>query len=157
MNSERLRIEIPIDPFYVSVLVYIKYTSQEINKELEELTGEYKEIFDKNDEIEDGITDIQGKYAIILLRDTPNDPQSINTLSHEAFHAVIRIADRIGMELQIDKSEEFYAYLTGYIIEKTLTAIQDNNKPRESFLEQLDALKFYNDTQEQATRLINGL
>jgi len=106
MINSKLRIEIPIDPFYVSVIVYIKYTSQEINKELEELTGEYKEIFDKNDEIEDGITDIQGKYAIILLRDTPNDPQSINTLSHEALHAVVRIADRIGIELQIEKTVE---------------------------------------------------
>lgn len=143
MNNERLRIEIPIDPFYVTVLVYIKYTSQEINKELQELTGEYKEIFDKNDELEDGITDIQGKYAVILLRDTPNDPQSINTLSHEAFHAVIRIADRIGMELQIDKSEEFYAYLTGYIVEKTLTAIQDNNKLTDPISEQLDSVISY--------------
>jgi len=56
---------------------------------------------------------------------------------------VVRIADRIGIELQIDKSEEFYTYLTGYIVEKTLTAIQDNNKLTDPISEQLDSVISY--------------
>jgi len=39
-------------------------------------------------------------------------------ISHEVFHAVSFIMERIGMKLEIELSDEAYAYLIGYVTDK---------------------------------------
>lgn len=47
----------------------------------------------------------------------------ISTISHEAFHATNRIMNSIGAELN-NGSEESYAYLLGYIVDKCMDTIK---------------------------------
>lgn len=60
-----------------------------------------------------------GLETLIWLPEEPSTPKQIGFLSHEAFHAAENIAKAIGIE-HCKKSSEFYAYLTGYIVEETL-------------------------------------
>lgn len=53
--------------------------------------------------------------SIIRLSVYPKSNEDYGTLSHEIFHAVTHILDRIGMRLILLKSDEAYAYLTGYL------------------------------------------
>jgi len=56
---------------------------------------------------------------------TPNG--TLSTVSHEAFHATLKIMEYIGAELN-EGSEESYAYLLGYIIDNILQTINKYNK-----------------------------
>lgn len=58
-----------------------------------------------------------GGQTIIRLPKHPNNCEEFGTLSHEIFHAVVYIMERIGMKLS-GSSDEAYAYLIGYITEQ---------------------------------------
>lgn len=57
-----------------------------------------------------------GGQSLIRICKTPKTPEDYGDLQHEIFHAVSCILDRIGMKLVILKSDEAYAYLTGYLV-----------------------------------------
>lgn len=40
------------------------------------------------------------------------------TVAHEIFHAVTLILDRVGMPFDIEKNDEAYAYLIGYVTQE---------------------------------------
>jgi len=59
-------------------------------------------------------------YTLIRMRKLPDNPDLVGILSHECFHAISGIMDRIGMPLQFGVSEEGYAYGIGYLVSKAL-------------------------------------
>lgn len=56
-----------------------------------------------------------GNALIIWVKDLNDIP----SIAHEVFHLVYFLGKNIGAELT-DESEEFYAYLTGYMMKKIL-------------------------------------
>ena len=70
---------------------------------------------------EDGRLVYSSQYNayFIWLPKIPETVKEIGKLSHEIFHAVFALTENIGSVLSSD-SEEFCAYLTGYLTEKIL-------------------------------------
>lgn len=56
-----------------------------------------------------------GGQTVLRLRKYPKCPVTKGVLAHEVFHAVHFILDRIGTPLEIEKSDESYAYLIQYL------------------------------------------
>ena len=54
--------------------------------------------------------------TVIRLKLQPKKVDMIALISHEVFHAVSFILDRIGMKLDLYSSDEAYAYLTEYLM-----------------------------------------
>ena len=65
--------------------------------------------------------------GLIRLRTFPEYSDNYGTLSHEIFHYATGLMWKIGMELVIEKSDEAYAYLVGYITEKVFDMIRDEH------------------------------
>lgn len=63
--------------------------------------------------------------SIIRLPKLPETTREFGTLAHEIFHVAAFILDRIGMKLEIMKSDEAYAYLIGFI---TTRFYEETNK-----------------------------
>lgn len=61
--------------------------------------------------------------SIIRLRKLPTTSKDFGVLAHEIFHIVTFVLDRVGMSLNINTSDEVYAYLTGYLTEKIYEAM----------------------------------
>ena len=61
--------------------------------------------------------------SIIRLRKLPTTSKDYGILAHEIFHIVTFVLERVGMSLDINTSDEAYAYLTGYLTEKIYTAM----------------------------------
>lgn len=61
--------------------------------------------------------------SIIRLRKLPTTSKDYGILAHEIFHIVTFVLDRVGMSLDINTSDEAYAYLTGYLTEKIYDAM----------------------------------
>ena len=61
--------------------------------------------------------------SIIRLRKLPTTSKDYGVLAHEIFHIVTFVLDRVGMSLNINTSDEAYAYLTGYLTEKIYEAM----------------------------------
>lgn len=53
--------------------------------------------------------------SIIRLRGLPETSEDYGTLAHEIFHIASFVLDRIGTPLQVNVSDESYAYLIGYL------------------------------------------
>lgn len=68
--------------------------------------------------------------GMIRLRHFPEYPRDYGTLTHEIFHYVTGLMWKIGMELVIDKSDEAYAYLIGYITEKVFDMIGKEHRKK---------------------------
>ena len=120
---------IPIEAFNTSILVGVGCTQQELyDKIKEEYKFEAKDVLeDKKDEPQKkgglgGFACIENGFPIIWLADYPKDPDTIAILAHESLHAASYLADKIGIEWDKDKSEEFYAYLVSHI---TRTVLQN--------------------------------
>lgn len=55
-----------------------------------------------------------GNQTLIRLK----SPLSPGVVAHEAFHATAFIFSRIGMKLEIESSDEAYAYMLNYIVDE---------------------------------------
>ena len=54
-------------------------------------------------------------HTVIRLSDFDDRYKFIGTLSHEIFHAVTFIYDRIGIKYELGVSDEAYSYAIGYV------------------------------------------
>lgn len=63
---------------------------------------------------------MNGNIIIRIFGEIQN-PKDYNTLVHELFHAMDFILDFRGLHL-VDGSDEAYAYMIGYLMEKTMEA-----------------------------------
>ena len=68
-----------------------------------------------------GLTSHIEGVCIVRVFDELKTPEEYNTLVHELFHATDFILDHRGMSL-VNGSEEAYAYLIGFLMEKTMEA-----------------------------------
>jgi len=65
------------------------------------------------------------KTIVIYFWNNQDKNRLLNTVTHELFHATHAIMTRVGIKLS-DDSEEAYAYLIGYLTQKTLNFLQLN-------------------------------
>jgi hypothetical protein len=115
-----VKLEIPI--YDVVLFVSINQTDKQIIKECSKffkVTPEWKEkICDPG---YDGrvLSHYDSGLFVLRIHGIEDAASFYSTMSHEIFHVVVGIFDRIGATLD-DSSEESYAYLIGYITKEIL-------------------------------------
>ena len=115
-------IKLIVYPF--NILVSIGQSDKEIEKVLNNLG-----IFNGIDEL---IMDetvrgrtlmLDSNQTIIRLKFNKNKNEFISLISHEIFHAATFILYKIGLEFDINKSDEAYAYLIEYLTKQILDEV----------------------------------
>ena len=56
--------------------------------------------------------------GLVRMNCIPTTPLQISHLAHEIFHIVVHVMNWVGVRLELEKSEEAYAYLTSYLTEE---------------------------------------
>ena len=115
---------IHIEPLYSDLMVHFG-SPKSLRKELKRYVDEsvIKRVYDDNE--------FNGKKALTYMNQDcgvffvwmPNKPstaEDLGFLVHELFHAVVEMCEIIGAEL-VSQSQEFYAYLIGYLTERVIT------------------------------------
>lgn len=105
------------------ILFLIDLSNEEVKTELEsrmfkELWGEIPVLSNWSKTNNGKCTQFSNGSLAIRLKHYPKYPQDHGTISHEIFHAVTLLLDRLGIQFDIEKSDEAYAYLIGYITEQ---------------------------------------
>jgi DNA primase len=115
---------IPIEVFGHDVVVSIGQTDEDLYEEIEENTS--KKDFDKYMANQKAIaTTHKLRSGCILIR-FKDDIDNPGIVAHEAFHAVVFLFKKIGIEYAYE-SEEAYAYTLEYLTNKILKIKEDEN------------------------------
>ena len=130
-----LFMTISVDTFNTTILVGIGGTQQQLyDKIKEDFKFEAKDVLeDKKEDLAKkgglgGFACIENGYPIIWIADYPNTPDNISIVAHESLHAASYLADKVGIDWDKDKSEEFYAYLVSHITRTVLHNYQESIK-----------------------------
>lgn len=67
---------------------------------------------------------LESGETIIRLKKWPITPRDSGIVAHEILHAVTFILWRMGIHFEIEKTDEVYAYLIGYITQKFYEKLQ---------------------------------
>lgn len=132
MSNENI-VTIPMKMFHHDITCFIGSTPIEMgeyfDKRAKPVTKSWKEELTSWDWSHcSGKTFDNTGQPCIWIKSKPNTPYTIAVLAHEALHAMSFLAIKIGMEFDPDKSEEFYSYGTGYIVEKVLDHVKKFDK-----------------------------
>lgn len=65
-----------------------------------------------------------GHQTIIRIKRSITAPRDYGILAHEIFHAVSFILMRMGINLEIEKTDEVYAYLIDYVTTETIKRLR---------------------------------
>jgi hypothetical protein len=115
---------IPIDVYGHDIVVSIGQSDEDLYEEIKENISKKK--FDKKMTNQKSIaTTYKLKTGCILIRfkDDINDP---GIVAHEAFHAIVYLFEKIGIDFAYE-SEEAYAYTLEYLTNQILKIKEDAN------------------------------
>lgn len=115
-------VKLKIYPF--DVLVSIGQSDKELEKTLNSLGvfNDFENLI--MSETTRGRTAVlKSNQTVIRLKFDKNKNAFISLISHEIFHAVTFILYKIGMEFDINKSDEGYAYLIEYLTKQILDEV----------------------------------
>lgn len=118
MGSKKLNFIIPLVVYPFDVMVSIGESNRSICERLLKLgisEEDVKLVLFEKETVQGRCACLSTNQTIIRLRHFPKFPKHYGDLQHEIFHAVSYIMERIGMPLEIEKSDEAYAYLVGYL------------------------------------------
>lgn len=114
-----MRFILKVKPFPVTIGVWCgEWEKEAITQFAKTLDVDAKSL-DAPEDTNAGVCYRLDMATLIWIEEEPTTPRQIGFLAHEAFHAAENVADMVGIK-HCDKSSEFYAYLTGYIVEETL-------------------------------------
>jgi hypothetical protein len=115
---------IPIDVFGHDIVVSIGQTDEDLYEEIKENISKKK--FDKKMTNQKSIaTTFKLKTGCILIR-FKDDIDNLGIVAHEAFHAIVYLFEKIGIEYAYE-SEEAYAYSLEYLTNQILKIKEDAN------------------------------
>lgn len=120
-KTKSINFIIPLVVYPFDVMISIGETNEQIDKHLSKynLTPEDVSLATITSSTVQGRTVMfSSNQTLIRLKDYPVTNRNWADLSHEIFHAVAFIMWKIGMPLEINKSDEAYAYLISYISEE---------------------------------------
>ena len=115
---------IPIEVYGHDIVVSIGQTDSDLYEHIRENISEKK--FDKRFSNQKSIaTTFKLKTGCILIR-FKDDIDNPGIVAHEAFHAIVYLFDKIGIEYAYE-SEEAYAYALEYLTNQILKIKTDEN------------------------------
>jgi hypothetical protein len=117
-NKKTVNFILPLIIYPFDVMVSMGETDEQLKKTIKRYSVTEKEL--------DEISLIgSGRYCLFecgasLLRTKtiPTSAFDFGVLQHEIFHATVSVLWKIGMKLEINVSDEAYAYLAGYLTEQ---------------------------------------
>jgi hypothetical protein len=122
---KKLHVIIPLMVYPFDVMVSFGETDEELEPKLEELDIDTKE--DSEWKME---RTCMGKaimfpqhQTLIRMKVVPYTCADYGILSHEIFHAVTFVMDRVGIPFQLKATDEAYAYLIDYLTKEILLKI----------------------------------
>lgn len=107
---------IPLVIYPFNILVSINETDDEIRNHFKKYNIEEGNFFEYQ-KITTART-LQLETGQTIIRFYTWESCTMATVAHEIFHAVTLILDRIGLIFDIDKNDEAYAYLIGYVTQE---------------------------------------
>jgi hypothetical protein len=117
-------VKYKIDLYNACVFTYIGNTEGFLKTLGKDKEFEMLFAFIKSKEIDSlGTCYYNGSHIVIFIKDHLST-EMYNTLFHENLHATMQILNHIGM-VYSKESEEAYAYLNGYINEKSVTTLKE--------------------------------
>jgi hypothetical protein len=115
---------IPIDVYGHDIVVSIGQSDEDLYEEIKENISKKK--FDKKMTNQKSIaTTFKLKTGCILIR-FKDDIDNPGIVAHEAFHAIVYLFEKIGIEYAYE-SEEAYAYSLEYLTNQILKIKQDEH------------------------------
>lgn len=125
-DNRKLNFIIPLVVYPRDIMVSFGETHDEVNKHLSkyniELDEDERNHFDRSVCLGRTIL-FPTNQTLIRMKRIPGTTQEFGTLAHEIFHAASFILGRMGMPLQLEVSDEAYAYLIGYLTEEIYNKI----------------------------------
>jgi hypothetical protein len=116
---------IPLDVFAHDIVVSIGQSDEDLYEEIKENISKKK--FDKRMANQKSIaTTFKLKTGAILIR-FKDDIDNPGIVAHEAFHAIVYLFEKIGIDFAYE-SEEAYAYSLEYLTTQILKIKEDENK-----------------------------
>lgn len=119
MRSKNFIIPLVVYPF--DVMVSLGQTDYELKKALKKFNCEWDDNM---------ICAGAGRFylnnnnqALIRIWNYPETNEDCGTLSHEIFHIVTHILNRIGMQFKLGTSDEAYSYLVGFLTKEIYNKI----------------------------------
>lgn len=109
---------IPLVVYPFDVMVSFGQTNEDVDKILKKygLTAEDVSFATfTSSTIQGRAVMFESNQTLIRLKLFPETAIDYGNLQHEIFHAVVFIMNRIGMTLEVQKSDEAYAYLVSYL------------------------------------------
>jgi len=115
---------IPLDVFAHDIVVSIGQSDEDLYEEIKENISKKK--FDKRMANQKSIaTTFKLKTGAILIR-FKDDIDNPGIVAHEAFHAIVYLFEKIGIDFAYE-SEEAYAYSLEYLTNQILKIKEDAN------------------------------
>ena len=118
MKSKKLNFIVPLIVYPFDIMVSFGETNEEIDKHLSKYNltaGDVQLATFTSETVQGRSVMFSSNQSLIRLRHLPKEPKHFGDLQHEIFHCVSFIMWKIGMPLEIQKSDEAYAYLVGYV------------------------------------------
>lgn len=118
---------IQLQIYSIEILVSVAEKNNVLKRVMDRQKIDYGDYFER--ELELGRCTLlklkKGAGYIVVMR-FRSDP-SHGTIAHEVFHSASFVLDLVGIKLDIDKNDEAYAYLIGFITDKIYEGIYERN------------------------------
>lgn len=118
MKKKGLNFIVPLVVYPFDVMVSIEETDADLKKTLQKYTSDNEGvalIMNLPRTTQGRCVMLDCNQTVIRLKRQLFKHQTYSTASHEIFHAVSFIMERVGMKLELRVSDEAYAYLIGYL------------------------------------------
>lgn len=127
MKHNRFHFIVDLKIYACDIIVSIGETDKQLFKVLDEyegITEADKQLSCYNKHGAARYCSFENGLNVIRLQNTPKTPDERGNLAHEVFHIVAAVLWRAGVKLEIEVSNEAYAYLTGFLTTQIYERIQ---------------------------------
>lgn len=122
MKSKSTNFIIRLNIYPFDIMVSINESNRKLKQTLIEsginITNEINKILIQKKSNDGLYIMFDSNQSLIRLKNWPQSPKDFNTICHEALHATTFILDKVGIPFDLNKNDEAYAYLLGYITEQ---------------------------------------
>lgn len=125
MGAKSINFLVSLEVYPFDIMVSMGQTDTQLRQSLNKYRWPDNSIKEIEEDVMGMSNTVQGRTmmlscnrTILRMAEIPFSTRDYGYLSHEIFHAVSFILDRVGIKFELCKSDEAYAYLISYVTEK---------------------------------------
>lgn len=126
MKSKSMNFIVKLNVFPFDIMISLGQSDEELKKELKK----YRVVFEDDMKLVG-----HGRFwmdsrnrSLIRVSEFDSSCEDFATLQHEIFHVVTHILDRMGVKFVLNKSDEVYSYLIGYVTKEVYKKVFNKNR-----------------------------